>query len=246
MKTLFIGNSHTFYNDMPQTFAKLYATGQHTQMETVMLAHPSVDLEWHVKEFFDIRYNLLYGNNDFCIIQQAAHPFPGTNTTIENVMKINELCQEAGTHLYVTLTWAKKSSPQDQELMNHTYEELNGVTNITVSPVGKIWMEVNRKYPDIELYARDGAHPSPYGDYLVACTHYAVITGDSTSELPFTAHNFLRGRTKCPDNSGVINDIEKIVTVLDGDKCCKIQTEVDQFISSHGPVFCPSGVANTH
>lgn len=115
MKTLFIGNSHTFYNDMPQTFAKLYATGQHTQMETVMLAHPSVDLEWHVKEFFDIRYNLLYGNNDFCIIQQAAHPFPGTNTTIENVMNINELCQEAGTHLYVTLTWAKKSSPQDQE-----------------------------------------------------------------------------------------------------------------------------------
>lgn len=41
MKALFIGNSHTFYNDMPQTFARLYEESMGEQVDTVLLVHAS-------------------------------------------------------------------------------------------------------------------------------------------------------------------------------------------------------------
>ena len=61
MKVLFIGNSHTFFNDMPALFARFaeMTTGEKT--EAVMLAYGGRDYKWHRKEYFSVRYNLLYG-----------------------------------------------------------------------------------------------------------------------------------------------------------------------------------------
>jgi hypothetical protein len=230
MKVLFIGNSHTFYNDMPQTFAMLYEEIQHEKVETTMLANPAVDLEWHMKQFFNVRYNLLYGNYDYCIVQQQAHPFPGKNTTREQVLKLNAFCQEAHTKLIVTLPWAKNQSPEDQFLLNNAYEQFYTMDGIRVSPVGKVWMEIRKLYPEINLYSYDGAHASAYGDYLNACTHYAVITQQSSFGLSNRAIDFLQGNIKCPDNSGVINDLMQLQIKLDYSFCQKIQRVVDRIV----------------
>lgn len=231
MKVLFIGNSHTFYNDMPHTFAKLLEAGTGEKTESVMIAQPAVDLEWHVKSFFNIRYNLMYGDYDYCIVQQQAHPFPGKNTTKDNILKILEFCKPLKTKLIVTQPWAKKDRPQDQELLNQAFQIYDQMEDVLVSPVGEIWMKVKNTCQDIELYAFDGAHASAYGDYLLSCVHYAVITGMTTKNLPYKTTDFLQGAVKCPDNSGVINDIHKLTVTLDSDKCDRIHDIIDTFLN---------------
>ena len=38
--------------------------------------------------------------------------------------------------------------------------------------------------PDIQLYDKDGSHPSPAGTYLTACVFYTVLSKKSPVGLP--------------------------------------------------------------
>jgi hypothetical protein len=57
-------------------------------------------------------------------------------------------------------------------------------TKSIVAPVGIAWADVASKEPSIDLYYKDGAHPSPAGTYLNACVFYATIFGRSPVGLP--------------------------------------------------------------
>ena len=46
-------------------------------------------------------------------------------------------------------------------------------------PVGVAWSRVRAERPDIELYVRDGSHPSYAGSYLAAAVICAALTGES-------------------------------------------------------------------
>ena len=48
MRVLFIGNSHTFFNDMPNTFAEICRRNG-VDMQVTMLAHGGVGWHYHVK-----------------------------------------------------------------------------------------------------------------------------------------------------------------------------------------------------
>ncbi|MCR5796268.1 MAG: hypothetical protein K6G61_13085 [Solobacterium sp.] len=170
MKTLFLGNSHTYMNDMPYLFRTLYHDSFGTGNEAVMLAYSGRSLEWHMKEYMSLRYQLLYGRFDHCIIQQAAHPFPEEGTTMENGKKIIELCRKCGTEPVLFMTWAEKRSPENQQKMIEVFEKLAAETGVKLAPVGLVWQKVQQEYPEIELYFEDGEHASPYGDLLIAMT----------------------------------------------------------------------------
>jgi len=184
MKALFIGNSHTYMNDMPYLFQTIYRDSFHEEAESVMLAYSGRDLEWHRKEYLSYRYQLLYGNFDCCFIQQAAHPFPPEDTTIENGKALIELCRKCQTEPVLFMTWAEKRFPQNQKKMTDTYMKLGEMTQTKVAPVGVVWQSVREKYPEIELYYKDGEHASPYGDLLIALTLCRTIYPDKELVLP--------------------------------------------------------------
>ena len=50
MKLLFVGNSHTYFNDMPELVARFVecTTGEHPAV--TMLAYSCRDLAWHRRE----------------------------------------------------------------------------------------------------------------------------------------------------------------------------------------------------
>ena len=47
MKVLFVGNSHTYYNDMPRLFAMMCARLTGDEPEVTMLAYSGRSLAWH-------------------------------------------------------------------------------------------------------------------------------------------------------------------------------------------------------
>ena len=72
MKVLFLGNSHTFYNDMPQIFADI-CKERGKDVEVAMQAHPGVTYGWHYQQLTELRFALLHGGFDYMVMQQAAH-----------------------------------------------------------------------------------------------------------------------------------------------------------------------------
>ncbi len=61
MRILFIGNSHTYYNDMPHMFANI-CHEHHTDTEITMLAHAGMGWDFHVNEP-EVRFNIAYGES---------------------------------------------------------------------------------------------------------------------------------------------------------------------------------------
>ena len=87
MKVLFVGNSHTFFNDMPQIFKNI-CKEKGKDVEVGMLAHPGVTYGWHFKQFTDLRFALMWGGYDYVVMQQAAHsPCPAKEETLEDKLQ---------------------------------------------------------------------------------------------------------------------------------------------------------------
>ena len=177
LRILFLGNSHTYMNDIPALFAHIYEKTTGRTAEAVMLAYSGRDLEWHMNEYPSLRYNLLYGHYDYCVIQQAAHPFPPEETTLKYGTQIIDLCRKADTVPVLSMTWAEKAHPENQQKMIDTYTKLAEMTGALLAPAGKVWQEIREKDPEIELYYRDGEHASPYGDLLIAMVLVRTLTG---------------------------------------------------------------------
>ena len=70
LRVLFIGNSHTYYHDLPAWVA-LMAKEEGYECDVTMLAHPGWYLHQHVKEP-EVRFNIKYGSKT---ITESRLPF---------------------------------------------------------------------------------------------------------------------------------------------------------------------------
>ena len=156
-----------------------------------MLAYSDRDLHWHREEYFAVRFAILYGRYDFCVLQQQAHPFPAEETTFENAKRIFRLCETAGTKPVVYMTWAMRGQPEVTAQMSACYRRLAEECGALLAPVGERFAQVQAEHPEIDLFWHDGAHASAYGDYLIAAMFASLLTGkNDLSPLPDTGVDF--------------------------------------------------------
>ena len=207
MKVLFIGNSHTYMNDMPQLVREMIENVTGNPCEVVMLAYSARSLKWHMgEEYFSERFNILHGNYDYCVIQEQAHPMTDEADTIAYAGRITELCRKVNTTPIIFETWAEKAKPENQPEMNRRYQSLAKEQGALLAPIGEIWSEVK---DSADLYYRDGAHASATGDYLIAMTLTKVITGELPSDDFLKTYDFT-----VPDNDWfpVKENVEEEIT----------------------------------
>ena len=181
MKILFIGNSHTYMNDMPALFRKMAENASGEECHVCMLAYSGRSLKWHIEEeYFSERFNILHGGYDYCVIQEQAHPLPSETATVACAGRIIDLCKKAGTVPILFETWAEKAKPENQPEMNRRYRALAAAAGALLAPIGEVWSAVSadlKDAADSDLYFRDGKHASPVGDYLIAMVLTKTITG---------------------------------------------------------------------
>ncbi len=180
---LFVGNSHTFFNDMPEVFRRLCAAAGE-EVRVGMLAQPGVTFGWH-KESPSLRFLLLHGGYDTVVLQQAAHsPAPPKEDTLSHGSWLIEKVQQAGAMPVVTMPWAERRFPEHQLTMYDTFYELAKTTGALISPVGNAFERTIAERGDIDLFWFDGEHCSPYGTYLNALCHFALLFGHTPEGLP--------------------------------------------------------------
>ena len=175
LSVLFVGNSHTYYNDMPGTVRRLaLEAGFHCRV--AMIAHPGWFLSQHVADP-EARFNILYGGYDYVVLQEHAHPFGPEQRFREAAAALNGWIREAGSRPVIYETWARKAEPEAQARMNEAHRRVAEEIGALLAPVGERWWDWIKAHPDAEMYDPDGAHASAAGSEFAAAQIWETIRG---------------------------------------------------------------------
>ena len=143
LRILFIGNSHTYFNDMPAMVAEK-ARKAGFDCEVTMIAHGGWYLEQHVQEP-DVRFNILYGHYDYVVLQEFSHPFGPEEKFFGAVRTLNQWIREAKSKPVIYMTWARKEEQKRERLVltsENILQIINRYTYIFMKKlrISKIWI----------------------------------------------------------------------------------------------------------
>jgi hypothetical protein len=195
-RVLFIGNSYTYVNDLPGTFAKLARSGGY-QVETGMEASGGWTLSDQVASAETL--NTLTGLAwDYVVLQEQSQipsveqsrttsMYPAARSLVESI-------EQVGATPIFFLTWAHRDGYPENGMF--TYEDMQtqisqgylGIADelsVGVAPVGEVWWVAISLDPTLALWQEDGSHPSEQGTYLAACVFYAVIFRQNPEGLTY-------------------------------------------------------------
>ena len=180
LRILFIGNSHTYYNDMPAMVRRRFVEEDGLVCEVTMIAHGGWFLAQHVEEP-DVSFNIRHGHYDYVVLQEHAHPFGPEEKFFDADRTLADWAKEAGSTPVIYMTWAKKDEPEVQQRMTDAHRKIAEETGSLLAPVGEEWWEYRKSHPDIEMYNEDGAHASEAGSEFAAEHIWGVIRADHTA-----------------------------------------------------------------
>jgi hypothetical protein len=176
LRALFIGNSYTYFHDLPGTIAALAnAAREERPLDFQSSTIPGVTLQTHWDEG-RARAAVREKKWDFVILQeQSQRPLKNPNLTEKAARKFDEEIDKNGAQTLLYLTWARKDAPETQTQLTSTLQDLSKKLKARIAPVGPAWGRALKERPDFELHGSDGSHPTPAGTYLAACVFYASI-----------------------------------------------------------------------
>ena len=174
MKLLFIGNSHTYYNSMPEIVMRLLeATGIKTHV--TMLTTGGKGLAYHVSSPATA-FNIRCGKYDAVIAQEKASGFLAEEFR-EPAKAIKEMADKADSPFYLYMPWAKRDARADQRAMTDAYQDFCRANKCFFAPAGEVFSRFLSTESADALYREDGCHATLLGSYIAAVTIFYTITG---------------------------------------------------------------------
>ncbi|MBK5284568.1 MAG: T9SS type A sorting domain-containing protein [Bacteroidia bacterium] len=189
-RVLFLGNSYTGVNNLPQIIHDVALSAGDTLVFDsytpggYQLIDHSIDVVSQNK--------IMTGGWHYVVIQgQSQEPitfssqFSNGGAALYNLVKQYNPC--AVTMPY--MTWGRKNGDasncvsfpvmctyqgMDTTIMDR-YLNLTDFINGEVSPVSVVWNYLRQNFPNIELYQPDESHPTAAGSYAAACCFYATL-----------------------------------------------------------------------
>ncbi len=194
VRVLFIGNSYTYYNDMPLMMADI-AQANGVEVEVTVIAKGGYFLSQHAGSAA-VQDAIGSENFDIIVLQEQsiapAEPNRFETDTMPAIRRFSSLTAESPARVILFQTWGHRDG---NPISGHrSYESMQGdlilayatmATEIDgdVAPVGSMWWRARTTLPDVTLHAPDGSHPTAEGSYLAA----AVIAGVVADEPPTIA-----------------------------------------------------------
>jgi hypothetical protein len=171
---LFIGNSFTARNDLPDLIAQLAAArGRHLQHRLISAGGASLRTHWNAGEALQA---IQGGHYDYVVLQeQSTLPIKNAKRMHENVRLFHQAIQAAGAKTVLYMTWARRQAPESQQAISDAYTSIGQELEAAVIPVGVAWQRFLRKHDHPVLHDRDQSHPTLAGSYLAACVFLAVL-----------------------------------------------------------------------
>jgi hypothetical protein len=201
LRVLFVGNSFTFYNSMPELLHKL-AEGddgtppvfavEYTKPRWTLRGASSDDKLQAVLD--EVRWDVVVLQEQSQLLSlpewrlRETYPFA---RALERDISL----AGAQTVLFMTSGYEEGDPgnyPADtfsamQQRLAEGYWDLGAELAAPVAPIGLAWQEALLRRPGLDLWDTDGKHPNGAGSYLAACVFYAMLTDPDPSRSGFTA-----------------------------------------------------------
>jgi hypothetical protein len=198
VRVLFIGNSYTFYNDMPDMFASLIRkAGYGVIVETA--AEGGWTLADHAAST-ETKKIIETGTWDYVVLQEQSiipsvrerrnrEMEPSARILVNAITAVN-------AQPIIFVTWGRRDGLPEagfdsffemQEQLQLGYTEIAQSLDVALAPVGKTWQLGLLEDANIPLWDTDGSHPSVEGSYLSACVFFAVIVEESPVGVEYFA-----------------------------------------------------------
>ena len=192
-KILFIGNSYTYFNDMPTAIFQRLATSAGYEVSVTAITKGGYKLRQHAdiaKEHGAKVDAALNGepSYDYVVLQEQS-VLPATEDAHdfhEAVRNFAERIRKTGAQPILYATWGRKTGNSTLDTYGWTnesmtwrlassYQAIGDELKIPVAHVGLAFFDVYTHHEEIELYDPDKTHPSYSGSYLAAATLLAKI-----------------------------------------------------------------------
>jgi hypothetical protein len=198
LQILFIGNSFTFFNNLPGMFAELAQSGGY-EVEVGMSAHGGWSCDDHSKSSETLNM-IAQGDWDFVVLQEKSRYPALADQRAEKmypaIRLLDESIRENGATTVLFMTWANKNGLlehgyQDyfamQEEVQVGYLEIANELDAMVAPVGVAWQNAMLQDSQFNLWGGDGIHPNAEGTYLAALVFYATLLQQSPEGVSYHA-----------------------------------------------------------
>ena len=203
-KVLFIGNSYTGVNNLPQlTYDVSISTSDtliidsYTPGGARFLNHASSAQALAKINSQQWNYVVLQAQSQepsWPISQVQADVYPYA-AQLCSFIRANNTC----TMPVFYMTWGRKNGDSFNcpnwppvctyqgmdSLLHERYKAMADDNDAFVSPVGAVWRSIRDNHPTIELYSTDESHPSMAGSYAAACTFYTVFLRKDPTQISF-------------------------------------------------------------
>lgn len=209
-KVLFLGNSYTYVNNLPQMVADISASTGNTLIYDIN-APGGYYLGQHLTNSVSLS-KIQTGTWDNVVLQDQsmALAYPGycmnsfySTFKLDSTIKSTNFCSQ--TIFYST--WGRKngdsyicSQPYCEEdtLINRTFYQMNSdiqsnyhlfadSLKASMSPVSAVFAYIRMNFPSIELFNADESHPSLAGTYAAACCFYSTIFRNDPLQITFNS-----------------------------------------------------------
>lgn len=202
---LFIGNSYTEVNNLPQM---IYNVAQSTGESLTYASNTPGGCTFMQHCTNRSMEMICQGTWDIVVLQeQSQYPsFPQSQVENEVFPYAERLIDSIYAHNPCArpvfyMTWGRKNGdPGNASVFPvlGTYEGMDSMLyerytymahtyDADLCPVGRVWRYLRENHRDIELYQGDGSHPSTAGSYAAACAFYTLIFHRDPDSITYTA-----------------------------------------------------------
>jgi hypothetical protein len=174
IKIAFVGNSHTYLNDIPSMIKEI---GKHDnkKIETTSFTKPDYSLEDHWNEG-EVEKEIQKNKYHFLVAQQGSSALPESQRLLkEFAKKFADVCAATNTKMNLYMVWPMQSRLFDLDNVIYSYTEAAKYTGSSLSAAGLAWKKVWEQNPGFTLYDTDGFHASKKGSILAALIIYTSL-----------------------------------------------------------------------
>lgn len=193
-KTLFIGNSYTYVNDLPSITSSVASSMGDTLLYETS-AQGGYTLQQHSTDPTSLN-KIAQGDWDFVVLQEQSQlpAFPDNQVVTDVYPYAKELdslihAADTCTNTIFYMTWGRQNGDASNcasfppictyngmdSMLRLRYINMADSNHALLSPVGAVWHYIRNNFPAINLYQSDESHPTPEGSYAGACTFYTMM-----------------------------------------------------------------------
>ena len=181
-RILFIGNSLTYWHDLPALLAWLLTEAQVPYDRIASFTGPDLALQDHWESALVQR--ALEQPWDIVVLQQGPSAGEGRASLATYASLFAGAVRPHGGVVALFSVWPLRSQPELFPTVTESYALAAAAADGWLLPAGEAWRAAWAERPDFVFYERDGLHPTALGSYLAALVMFEQIAGQPADTLP--------------------------------------------------------------